>query len=309
MGVRCVLGSGWPSKSDLVWCCIDELLRLLHLDETRKLRCFTMPRVDKFVGTLKREMANANLSAADLSRLSGVSKASLSLLLNGHTKTLPNALTLLKLGQALGISVDSLLAGIIERSRMKYTSFLCEVSPDGFAPDNKIYQATAHRSTETFSIYICHTVPEYLKTDDILVAELGDRPEVTAYALKMAKVRRQVECSEYMGIILCDSAVLDQLQSRTGIYRGISEHAAVEQISILQSHFDLKSPKIQNVVVSYLKNDITTSFISDCDRFSVTHMGGYLSWRSSIHANHIRERIRTAIRSGCSLREWLSISP
>jgi len=257
---------------------------------------------DFFVHQLKKLMSENEINLSTLSEKSGVSKATISNMLSGQLG-LPSLRSIYRLAVFFETDVDYFLLKTNDILHLR--NITVDFYPDAFLSENRIYEEVAASNPESFRVYICDTIPEFLKTEAILRAEIGDRKELQEYAARMEGLKNFLLSSALSGLYLCDRYVLESLKKRQGCYAALSMEEMQDQIERIRKFNSLFFPQSQGYAVDYRKTRLTSSYLYGDDRIVMFTFEGYLSFSSQLITQSVKERVRNAILQGESIQAYL----
>jgi hypothetical protein len=180
--------------------------------------------------------------------------------------------------------------------------------PGAFADHNYLYEQEYYRLEGDRFYYICHTIPELLKTQAVLTIELGKTIDAQAYGARMNRLMGQISDRKNHGIVLVDSLVISDLMACSGRYRGLRPEQAEEQIALILGQLEAQSPDISAYVVNYQMNQISSAFLTEHKRLIIYSFGGYLVSEDRILLEHYRKKTLAVLRSGIPLADFIAQS-
>lgn len=246
---------------------------------------------------LVEALKDAGISPAELSRRTGISKAAISNAMSEKNPKIPNLQTLYLIAKALGRSLDYLVGNTIEFDTDKQ-SFSVEFYANAFLPDNKIYETVAASDDSLYRVYICDTIPEFIKTEAVLKCELGQRLELIDYVERMKFLKATLLQSNMSGLFLCDTSMLHQMLSLTGLYRNLKLEDQLAQIEQLMNYTQSVFPKVTGFAVDYRSFDISTAYLYGHDKIVSFQHGGYFFYSSQVLTQQLHARIKSATQAG-----------
>lgn len=254
---------------------------------------------------LREAMEARKITVAQLAFQADISKSSLARLVDKDLDRLPDTYTLVKLAYALDVNLDYLLGLSLQQTEAEI-SFGADFYPGVHSADNTIYEGAFLPTGGAYFIYVCETVPDYLKTMAVLALELGSAEMATAYHARMTALREAAGTVEANGLVLMDRRVIDQLRAGRGLYAGLTGDEIADQLASLTRFFDAQSPTLGALVVEYHTEGLTPVFLSSPSRV-LTRLGdGYVAAGNSQLYQHLRQQALTASRKGVPLGDHLS---
>jgi transcriptional regulator with XRE-family HTH domain len=253
---------------------------------------------------LGEALKDAGISPAELSRRTGISKAAISNAMSEKNPKIPNLHTLYLIAKTLGRSLDYLVGNTFEFDTDKQ-SLAVEFYANAFLPDNKIYESVAISDDSLYRVYICDTIPEFIKTEAVLKCELGQRPELSDYVERMKILKDNLLKSHMSGLFLCDMSILHQLLSLTGLYRNLTLEDQRTQIDQLINYTKSVFPKVTGYAVDYRSFDISTAYLYGHDKIVSFQHGGYLLCSSQVLTTQLHARIKSATQAGVLVEKFL----
>lgn len=225
-----------------------------------------------------------------------LSKSTISRILSSNKYHEVNVRTIKKLANAIGISPDAFIQpdGLISfESLFHKASF----TNNPFGEGREVYSKALNKSIGRSCIYICDTIPEFLKLPDVLTAELGDQVDPFCYGDFMEVIFGSIKLQPiFSGVVLMDKYTLMDLVNGTRVYEGLEPSVLSNQIAKIRHFFDLTFPTVMGYAVDFKRNGISTSFTVD-DGYGVQFaFGGYIEWHSFTLNNAIRENVKLAIK-------------
>lgn len=259
-----------------------------------------------FVERLRAAMHDNGISAASLARRTGLSKAAISQLMSSKKSRLPNSFTIFNLARALNRNVDYFLGTTAPLDGTRAT-FAIELYQNGFANAEHLYRQTVYAGTVTDLTLICDTLPDFLKTGPVLVAEYGATPEVTGHAARIAEMRTRDGAAQVGGVVLCDTAIVFQLVKGIGIYKSLSEADRVAQLDLLTRYFDERFPEIVCNLVSYRQHHLSPVLMFDHAVLVTPLFGWHMQITNAAMYRELSEKARTAARRGVPLKQYVDL--
>lgn len=251
---------------------------------------------------LKKLMSDHNINSSILSENSGLSKATISNILSAQLG-LPSLRSIYRLAVFFKTDVDYFLLKTNGITSMR--NITMDFYPDAFLSENKMYEEAAISNPEIFRVYICDTIPEFLKTEAILRAEIGGRKEIQEYAARMEGLKNFLLSSTLSGLYLCDRYVLDSLKKRQGCYAALSTEEMQDQVEKIMKFNSAFFPQSQGYAVDYRKTGLTTCYLYDRDQIVMFSFEGYLSFFNQPITQTVKERVRNAISQGEGIQAYL----
>lgn len=253
---------------------------------------------------LHEAMALRQFTVDQLSFAADVGKGLLTRLITDEPDRLPDTYTLIKLAHALDVSLEYLLglgAGRADAQISFAADFFDDASGSGNAVCDDVFLAQAGG----YFVYICETIPDFLKTRAVLDLELGDKAAAAALHARALAMREATEARENCGIMILDCGTIDHLAGGTGPYAGLTAAQAREQLGAISEFLDGQHPIISATVVDFHKHGLTQMYLSTPCRV-VSRLGdGYLSVGNGELYRRLRAKARAACRAGVSLHEHL----
>lgn len=256
-----------------------------------------------FARRLAVAMAQRGISAAQLAHDAGVSRSVVARYGDENSTSLPNAFVVARLAQALDVSTDYLLGYGMQIPQKGY-SFGVDYFPDAYADSNRILEFNFGASRNGYFIYICHTLPEPLKTAAVLHAELEAEHDTNSYLERMALVHEMSRERLNTGLVLIDAAVLDQLLHCRGLYRSLTPDEAQAQFRIVSGFLSQQYPSVSCFVVNYMRDGLSTAFLSPPGRVTSFFFGGYLTMGNPQIHDACRDRALAACRRGMAFADY-----
>ena len=225
-----------------------------------------------------------------------LSKSTISRILSTSKKHEINVRTLKKLANAIGLPPDAFILpdGLISfESSFHKASFI----DNPFGEGREVYNKALNRAIGKSSIYICDTIPEFLKLPEVLSVELGDQVDALCYGDFMDVIFGSIKSQPlFSGVVLMDKYTLMDLVNGTRIYEGLEPSILSKQVQNIKHFFDLTFPTVMGYAVDFRRSGISTSFTVD-DGYGVQFaFGGYIEWQNSVLNNVIRENVKLAIK-------------
>lgn len=225
-----------------------------------------------------------------------LSKSTISRILSASKKHEINVRTLKKLADAIGLPPDAFIQpdGFISfESSFQKASFIDKPFGEG----REVYSKALNRAIGKSSIYICDTIPEFLKLPEVLSVELGDQVDALCYGDFMDVIFGSIKSQPlFSGVVLMDKYTLMDLVNGTRIYEGLEPSILSKQVQNIKHFFDLTFPTVMGYAVDFRRSGISTSFTVD-DGYGVQFaFGGYIEWQNSVLNNVIRENVKLAIK-------------
>lgn len=258
-----------------------------------------------FARRLATAMEQRKVSTAQLAHDSGVSRSVVARYSDPDRTGLPNGFVVARLAQALGVSTDYLL-GYGTQIPQEGFSFGVDFFPDAYSEDNRIFEFNFSTTRNGYFIYICHTLPEPLKTPAILRAELEAEHDTERYLQRMALLRDMSRERLNTGLVLIDAAVLDQLRHRRGLYRSLSRAEAQAQFDIMSAFLQQQYPSVNCFVVNYMRDRLTTAFLAPPSRVTAYFFGGYMTMGNPQIHDACRDLALAACRRGLPFAEYVA---
>ena len=196
-----------------------------------------------FVDRLRRAMHDNGITAAELTRETGLSKAAISQLMSDKSARLPNSYSIDNLARALNRNVDYFLGSSV-RLVSNSASLHVDFHEDALQNIARLCREVVLQPDGAGTVLMADTLPDFPKTEQTLAAELGASAAVSEHAAEMAELRATCQRSRIRGIVLCDSAIVMQLVRGTGLYRALDEHARQAQIALMVEFFELRFPDL-----------------------------------------------------------------
>lgn len=253
---------------------------------------------------LAEALKDAGISPAELSRRTGISKAAISNAMSEKNPKIPNLHTLYLIAKTLGRSLDYLVGNTIQFETNRQ-SLAVEFYSNAFLPDNKVYESVAIADDSLYRVYICDTIPEFIKTEAVLRCEIGQRSSLNAYIEKMKVLKGKLLQSNMAGLFLCDMSVLHQLLSLTGLYRNLKLEDQRAQIDQFMNYTQSVFPKVTGYAVDYRSFDISTAYLYGHDKIVSFQHGGYFFYSSNVLTTQLHDRIKSATQAGVLVEKFL----
>ena len=175
------------------------------------------------------------------------------------------------------------------------------------AEGSSIHHRYLEMSLKSDTLYICDTIPEPVKTYNILRAEVGDLQGLRDYANAMALTRSSPKfLNGFFGTIFMDTGVLTDLLNAQGIYTGIKQDDIEEQTRLISGFLDSTFPRVHACVVDFKKNELSTCFVVDKMFGTQFQFGGYLEWNCSELGAHIHRKALRAMKNAVTFNQFLA---
>jgi transcriptional regulator with XRE-family HTH domain len=259
-----------------------------------------------FVERMRTAMQDNGISAASLARRTGLSKAAISQLMSNKKARLPNSFTIYSLARVLNRNVDYFL-GTTSPLAGERATFAIELYHNGFANAERLFQETIFSGSVTDLTLVCDTIPDFLKTEALLVAEYGPRPEVLAHARRMADQLARHAHAKVQGLVLCDTAVVYQLVKGIGLYRALPEADRAAQLGLLTSYFEDRFPDIYCTIVQYRQHQLSPVMMYDRSVLVVPMFGWHMQITHSAMYRELSENAQNAARKGVPLKQYIDL--
>lgn len=259
-----------------------------------------------FVDRLRRAMHDNAISAAELARKTGLSKAAISQLLSDKTARLPNSYSIYNLARALNRNVDYFLGSSVRLVGSR-TSLHVDFHEDALGNILRLCREVVLQPDGPGTVLIADTLPDFAKTEQTLAAELGPSVTVSEHAARMAELRAGCERRRINGIMLCDSAVMMQLIRGTGLYRTLDDHARQSQIALMVEFFELRFPDLLCHVVAYRQHGLSAALLYDQVNVAAPLFGGLAQVADAAVYEQLHARAETAARRGVPLRQFVEL--
>ena len=259
-----------------------------------------------FVARLRTAMHDNGISAASLARRTGLSKAAISQLMSEKKSRLPNSFTIYCLARALNRNVDYFLGTTPQLTGTRAT-FAIELYRDGFANTERLFATTVFSGQARGLTMICDTIPDFLKTEAVLVAEYGGGPEVTQHARKIAQMRAQASSAHLGGLVLCDTAVVYQLVKGIGIYKSLADADRTAQINLLTGFFEERFPEVFCNVLNYRQHHLSPVLMHDHANLVAPIFGWHMQVTNAAMFQELTETAANAARKGVPVKQYIDL--
>lgn len=259
-----------------------------------------------FVDRLRRAMHDNAISAAELARKTGLSKAAISQLMSDKSARLPNSYSIYNLARALNRNVDYFL-GSSMRLVGNRASLHVDFHEDALLNIGRLCREVVLKPDGPGTVLIADTLPDFAKTEQTLAAELGPSAAVTEHAAEMAELRATCQRSRIRGIVLCDSAVVMQLIRGSGLYRALDDHARQAQIALMVEFFELRFPDLLCHVVSFRQHRLSAALLYDQVNIAAPLFGGLAQVANATVYEQLHARAEMAARRGVPLRQFVDL--
>jgi len=259
-----------------------------------------------FVDRLRRAMHDNGITAAELARKAGLSKAAISQLMSDKSARLPNSYSIYNLARALNRNVDYFLGSSV-RLVGDRASLQVDFHEDALRNIARLCREVVLRPDGAGTVLIADTLPEFTKTEQTLAAELGASAAVTEHAAEMADLRATCQRNRIRGIVLCDSAILMQLIRGSGLYRALDEHARQAQIALMVEFFELRFPDLLCHVVSFRQHRLSAALLYDQVNIAAPIFGGLAQVANAAVYEQLHARAEMAARRGVPLRQFVDL--
>lgn len=253
---------------------------------------------------LRELLKQHNITAAQLSARSGVSKSAISTAMSIDNPRIPNAYTLYLLANALNASIADLLGQDLSPIGTDQEN-VYQFFPDAFANQNDIYERVATSNPDAFRLYICDTLPELVKTPAVMRCEVGERAELAPYAERMEALLHQMEQMRAAGMYLCDRSIIEQLITRRGLYADLSQSDLDEQLARLSAFNQRFFPKATGYVVEYRKYGLSSCYLYGDDKIIMFQFDGYFAFSSQSLTDDLKTRIRAAVKNAPTVDSFI----
>ena len=154
-------------------------------------------------------------------------------------------------------------------------------------------------------VYMPKSLPEFVKTPEVLAVEIQSGRDLTAYVQRIARLRNTLErigCAS--GVVLLDSRALEEIFLRKRRYAALSQGTLERQFQILQ---ELPSKLPTGVTCRVCDFGVTGlssgTFVGSQAVLSI--MGGYLVIDDAEFVASVQPRFDFAVEHGCPLPEFL----
>lgn len=175
---------------------------------------------------------------------------------------------------------------------------------DGFAERSNPILPAAMLTTQPF-VYAPVSVPELLKTPEVLSCEMGTALTPSDYADRLAALRAEGTVLPAGSVILLDAPVLTDLAGARGAYDGLSAEAGARQIDILGNYL-LADPAIEVVVTSFRKSGFSSGFATADGPLYHYCFGGYVEIRGRDILGLFLAKAQAARAAGVGLADWIA---
>lgn len=258
---------------------------------------------NKIAQALNRLLEERGVSATDLAVGAGVSNATVSKLRRADHSGAVSFNVVLKIAKFFNVPLESFAPDDFGGKTYQPFSFQDVALQDGAA----IYDQFMARSLNAESIYISNTLPDALKTQAVILAELGDQPFVSAYAEKMRAIRENPDVIKNIsGAFFVDESIMLCLLRRQGIYAQLTENDAAEQIEILNALFETAFPRVHGYVIDFRSNNLSTCFVVNQKFGAQFVFGGYLTWESEELGQMVHKKAMSAARKATGITQFIS---
>lgn len=257
----------------------------------------------KIADEIRKYSEEHGVSFSAFAEKCGVSKSTISRIIHSDSTQSLNMRTLSKIASVLSEDENpkNKNPAIPIGAVFNNVKFVC----DSFFNGREVYQNAIMRSLGKNAIYICDTIPEFLKTTPTLRSELGEEIQPENYGEFMTQMYDFIsKYADISGIVMMDSYVINQLFHNEGMYKNMEKHESNEQIETLKMFFQNVFPKIVGYVVDFRKNSLTTSYTID-DGYGVQFsFGGYVEWNSEEFNKAIRDKVLKSIRNAQPINSY-----
>ena len=246
------------------------------------------------------------VSAAELSRRSGVSKSTISEILSAEQPKLPNLITLYKMCRVLQIAPSYLLDFLSEWRVDKSADAQMQsvfLAPSEFHHSD-FFRKLLYDINSGEVIYFPTSIPEFMKSIDIMELEEADQKNIFDYVSEI----NLMEPSEMQGTIVHDSHMLKKFFSGSGVYQHLSSYRRKELRDQLLSFSTHESWQENSFVVDFRVSGYSPLLLTKTNLAASYINGGYLLVQSAHFAKKVRSKIYAQIERRqdiTSLRDFL----
>jgi hypothetical protein len=184
-----------------------------------------------------------------------------------------------------------------------FVGALCPDTIDGMQDVFLRQWRAAHFST---FVYLPVSLPEFIKTPAVLLAELGEHHYLSEYGQRMMGLRRSLALiGQARGDIFLDSQMLSAILDRQGRYAGLRELDVSEQLAALTEFASNLPEGTECVVVDFERSRLSSVSIVGED-IVLYAMGGYIHVRDPRVRGIFLTRCESARRHAQTLESFLT---
>lgn len=261
----------------------------------------------KYLSRMLNEiMFEQGITAAELSRRSGVGKSTLSAILTDEGPKLPNPVTLYKICRVLQIAPSYLLDFLSEWRPDKSDAHMMQsvfLAPAEFHHSD-FFKKLMYDISSGEVVYFPTSIPEFMKSVEIMELEEADQKNIFDYVSEI----NAMEPGDMQGIIVHDSYILKKFFSGSGVYQRLDLQKRRALRDQLLNFSEYESWRESSFVVDFRLCGYSPVLLTKTNLAASYINGGYLMVQNETYANRIRSKIYSQVQSReqiTSLRDFL----
>jgi transcriptional regulator with XRE-family HTH domain len=257
-----------------------------------------------FVARLRSAMQENAITAAELARRTGLSKAAISQLMSERTGRLPNSYSIYMLARSLNRTVDYFLGSAVDLGEVQTTVF-ADLHDDTLDALDRLCREVMLAPDAGPCVLMADTLPDYLKTAATLEAEYGTGAAIAAHATRIEAIRSTP--ARPAGLVLCDPGVIVQLVRGGGLYRGMDTGARRNQIALMVDFFEARFPDLICSVAAFRPNGLGPALLYGRANVAAPVLGGVVQMTNETLFARLSARAQLAARRGVPLRQFVDL--
>lgn len=245
---------------------------------------------------LNEIMAEQEMSASRLSRLSGIGKSTMSEILSPAHPKLPNLVTLYKICRVLNIAPSYLLDFLADwRSNKENIDRLQSafLAPSEFHHSD-FFRKLLYDIEVGDVVYFPTSIPEFMKSTEIMELEDADQSNISDYVSAI----NAMNPLEMTGLIVHDSHMLREVFAGRGIYEALSASKRRGIWKDLLSMSMLENWQDNSFVVDFRIHGYTPVLLTKTNLAAYYINGAYLLVQNELFSEKLRGKIYSHIESG-----------
>ena len=257
---------------------------------------------ETFCFRVERRLVDLNMTASELASSTGSPRSTISELLSPDNMRLPSIASLINIARALSVNVSELLPEHFLSIDVDFHQKRRVFFPHGVASLQQTLDLISRYSLQSGIFYHPRTIPEFLKSPEILSVEMGVPMEsLTQYVAELARMRE----AKLAGVLIIDESVLEDLIDRKGIYDGLSRQVSIDTVQAIRQFEADYERDITLRLCNRLRDKIDPILILNKDVAISDYFGSLLLVTDTSLIAAAEERFTQLCHAGKSLEDWL----
>jgi transcriptional regulator with XRE-family HTH domain len=255
-----------------------------------------------FCFRVEQRMGDLGMTASELASATGNPRSTISELLNLENMRLPSVPSLINIARALSINVSELLPDHLLSMDADFHQSRRVFFPHGLVSLQQTVDLITKYSLRSGIFYHPRTIPEFLKSPEILALEMGVPVDsVTQYVAGLAHLRD----AKLSGVLVLDESILEHLVDRKGIYDGLSRQSSIDAVQAIRKFEADHEEDITLRLCDRLHGKIDPILILSKDIAISDYFGSLLLITDGALISSAKEKFMQFCDSGKAFEDWL----